>query len=196
MTVASANAAVAHADLSHRPTIPHLERTVSTFVQGMVTAVDLTIERSLPVLTERSQPDVLFRLGSFRMAVIAFSSLGGSDVCPTGCRVDGAGVARGLDDGLDEHGRDVVALGPVPGQEAAHDGEDVRAEVRESTHGRIRKRGLSTTSGRFFSRISGDHPMTLLRGASFQAPVEKPSMATEATTLFQAREKGGMKIVS
>ncbi len=38
--------------------------------------VDSAIEGSLPVLAERSQPDVLFRLGSFRMPVIASSSLG------------------------------------------------------------------------------------------------------------------------
>ena len=47
-----------------------------------------------------------------------------------------------------------------------------------STHGNIRKRGLSTTSGRFFSRFSGVHPMKSSRRASFQAAVEKPSMAS------------------
>ena len=41
--------------------------------------------------------------------------------------------------------------------------------------GRIRNLGLSTTSGRFLSRISGVHPMKLSRGASFQAAAEKPS---------------------
>ena len=42
----------------------------------------------------------------------------------------------------------------------------------------MRNLGLSTTSGRFFSRSCGVHPMNLSRGASFQAAVEKPSMAT------------------
>ena len=48
---------------------------------------------------------------------------------PAGGPVDGAGVARRLDEGLDEHGRGVVALGPVQGQAAADESEDVRAEV-------------------------------------------------------------------
>ena len=43
--------------------------------------------------------------------------------------------------------------------------------------GRIRNLGLSTTSGRFFSRDRGVQPMKLSRGASFHAAVEKPSMA-------------------
>ena len=44
--------------------------------------------------------------------------------------------------------------------------------------GRIGKRGLSTTRGRFLSRSSGDQPMKRSRGASRQAAVEKPSMAS------------------
>ncbi len=91
--------------------------------------VDSTIERSLPVFAEGSQPDVLFRLCSFVIPVIASSSLGGSDECPTGCLVDGAGVAWRFDEGLDHHGRGVVALGPVLGQVAADEGKGVRAEV-------------------------------------------------------------------
>ena len=46
------------------------------------------------------------------------------------------------------------------------------------THGRMRNLGLSTTKGMFFSRSCGVHPMNLSRGASFQAAVEKPSMAS------------------
>ena len=42
-------------------------------------------------------------------------------------RVDGAGVARGLDGSLDQHGGGALSFGPVPGQAAAHDGEHVRA---------------------------------------------------------------------
>ena len=99
------------------------------FVHAVMGVVDSTIECSLPVLSEGSQPDVLFGLGSFRMPVIASSSLGGSDGGPARCPVDGAGVARGLNEGFDEHGCCVVAVGPVPGQAAAHDGQDVRAEV-------------------------------------------------------------------
>ena len=91
--------------------------------------VDSTIERSLPVFSEWSQPDVLSRLGAFRVPVVASASLGGSDTGPARCPVHGAGVARGLDEGLDEHRRGVVALGPVLGQAPAHDGEDVRAEA-------------------------------------------------------------------
>ena len=44
-----------------------------------------------------------------------------------------------------------------------------------SIQGRMRNLGLSTTSGRFFSRSCGVHPMKLSRGASFQAAV--PSRA-------------------
>ncbi len=106
------------------------------------------------------------------MPVVAAPALGGPNAGPARRAVDGAGVSRGLD----EHGRDVVALGPVLGQAAAHEGEDVRAEVG-ATQGNIRNLGLSTTSGRFFSRFSGVHRMKLSRGASFQAAVEKPSMA-------------------
>ena len=91
--------------------------------------VDSTIERSLPVFSEWSQPDVLFRLRAFRVPVVAPATLGGSDVGPARGLVDGAGVARGLDEGFDEHRGGVVALGPVLGQAPAHDGEDVRAQV-------------------------------------------------------------------
>ncbi len=50
---------------------------------------------------------------------------------PSGGPVDGTGVAGHLDEGLDEHGRCVVALSPVQGQAPApaDDGKDVRAEV-------------------------------------------------------------------
>ena len=99
------------------------------FVHAVMGVVDSTIECSLPVLSEGSQPDVFFGLGSFCMPVIASSSLGGSDGDPARCPVDGAGVARGLDEGLDEHGGGVVALDPVLRQAPAHDGEDVGAEV-------------------------------------------------------------------
>ena len=54
---------------------------------------------------------------------------------PAGGPVDGAGEARCLDEGLDEDGGGAVALGPVPGQAAADDGEDVRAEVGDGDPG-------------------------------------------------------------
>ena len=83
----------------------------------------------MPIFSEGAEPDVLFQLGSFRMRVVAPPALGGSDPDPARGPIDGAGVARGLDEGLDEQGRCVVALGPVLGQALAHEGEDVRAEV-------------------------------------------------------------------
>ncbi len=49
--------------------------------------------------------------------------------------VERAGEGRGLDEGLDEHVRDVVALGPVVGQLSADQGEDVRAQVRDDDPG-------------------------------------------------------------
>ena len=60
-----------------------------------------------------------FRLGSFGMPVVTPAPLGGPGVDPSRGAIDGAGVARGLDEGLDEHGGDVVALGPVDGQASA-----------------------------------------------------------------------------
>ena len=89
----------------------------------------LPIEGAPPIFLEGAEPDVLFRLSSFVMPVVAPASLGGPYMGPARGLVDGAGVARGLDEGLNEHRRDVVALGPVGGQAPAHDGEDVRAEV-------------------------------------------------------------------
>ena len=44
--------------------------------------------------------------------------------------------------------------------------------------GRMRKRGLSMTIGRFFLRRAGVHPMKRSRGASAHAAVLKPSMAS------------------
>ena len=41
------------------------------------------------------------------------------------------GMARGFDEGLDEHRSRVVALCLVVGQAAADDGKDVRAEIRD-----------------------------------------------------------------
>ena len=60
---------------------------------------------------------------------LSAAPLGRSDMDPAGGSVDGSGVAERLDESLDEHGRCVVALGPVLGQAPADDGEDVRAQV-------------------------------------------------------------------
>ena len=78
---------------------------------------------------ERPEADVLSGLVVELVAVVAPSSLGGPDVSPARSSIDCAGVARGLDECFDEHGRGAVALGPIPGQEATHEGENVRAEV-------------------------------------------------------------------
>ena len=60
-----------------------------------------TIESSLPVSPERPQPDVFPGFGALHVRVVAPASLGGPDMDPSRCPVDGAGVARGLDEGLD-----------------------------------------------------------------------------------------------
>ena len=65
--------------------------------------MDSPVEGSLPVFSEGAKPDVLFRLGAFRVAVVSSPALGGSDTDPARCIVDGAGMARGFDEGLDEH---------------------------------------------------------------------------------------------
>ena len=51
---------------------------------------------------------------------------------PTGRLADAAGVAWGLDKGLDEDRGGIVALGLVLGQASADHGEDARAEVGDT----------------------------------------------------------------
>ena len=91
--------------------------------------VIFAIEGPLPIPSERAQPDILFQLGAFHVSVVAHPSQGGGDMDPARCPVDASGVPRGLDEGLDEDGCLVVALGPVLGQAAADDCENVRAVV-------------------------------------------------------------------
>ena len=69
-------------------------------------------------------------------------------VRPGRCLVDGAGEALGLDEGLDQHGRGVVALGPILGQLAADEGEDVRAPLVVRAELEIVHRALSAKTGR------------------------------------------------
>ena len=89
----------------------------------------LAIEGAFPIPSQGPEPDILFRLVGLPVPVVAPAPLGGPDAGPAGGPVNGAGVARGLDEGLDEHGRGVVALGPVIGQAPADDGQDVRTQV-------------------------------------------------------------------
>ena len=89
----------------------------------------LTIERAFPVPSQGPEPDILFRLVVLPVPVVVPAPLGGADMDPARCPVDRAGISRGLYESLDEHGRGVVALGPVVGQAPADDGEDVRAEI-------------------------------------------------------------------
>ena len=73
----------------------------------------------------------------------------------------GAGVARRLDEGLDEHGRCVVALGPVLGQAAADEGEDVRAEIWDRDPGQDQEPRVVDHEGEVL--------FALLRGPSDEA---------------------------
>ena len=93
------------------------------------------IESAPPVLPQGSEPDVLLRLIPSGVSVVSAPFLGGSDEGPAERLVQGAGEARGLDEGLDEHGRGVVALGPVVRQLPADQGEDVRAQVGDRDPG-------------------------------------------------------------
>ena len=76
------------------------------------------------------------------VAVVAPAPLRGSDMGPAGGAVDGAGVARRLDEGLDEHGGGAIALGPVLRQAAADDGENVRAKVEDTDPGQDQEPGV------------------------------------------------------
>ena len=78
--------------------------------------------------------------GAFGVPVVSPPALGGSDRDPARSLVDGAGVARGLDEGLNEHRGRVVALGLVPGQAAANDDEDPRRHEGGVTRLRVRQR--------------------------------------------------------
>ena len=87
------------------------------------------VESAPPVLPQGSEPDVLLRLVPSGVSVVSAPSLSGPDEGPAGRLVQGACEARGFDEGLDKHGRGVVALGQVVGQLPAEQREDVRAQV-------------------------------------------------------------------
>ena len=89
----------------------------------------LAIEGAFPVPSQGPEPDILFRLVVLPVPVVAPAPLGGADMDPARCPVDRAGISRDLYESLDEHGRGVVALGPVIGQAPADDGQDVRTQV-------------------------------------------------------------------
>ena len=93
------------------------------------------VESSPPVLAEGPEPVGFFRLAALPVSVVAPAPLGGPDVGPARCLVEGAGEARGLDEGLDEHGRGIAALGPILGQLPAHEREDMRAQVGDRDPG-------------------------------------------------------------
>ena len=57
-------------------------------------SVILPIEGTPPIFSEGAQPDVLFRLGSCRVPVVASAALGGPDAGPARRPVDGTGVSR------------------------------------------------------------------------------------------------------
>ena len=61
------------------------------------------IEGSLPIAPEGPQPDVLAGLIAELLPVVAAPALSSSYTDPARRPVHGAGVARGLDEGLDEH---------------------------------------------------------------------------------------------
>lgn len=76
------------------------------------------VQSSPPVLSEGSEPDVFPGLVPLGVPVVATAALGGSDLDPAWRLIQRAGEAQGLEEGLDEYGRGVVAVGPVVGARA------------------------------------------------------------------------------
>lgn len=60
---------------------------------------------------------------------ITLAPLSRSHIDPARCLVDGADMARGLDEGLGQHRGGVVVVGPFPGQAPADQGENVWPEI-------------------------------------------------------------------
>ena len=86
-------------------------------------------------------------------------------------------LSRRFDEGLDEHGRCVVALGPVQGQAPADEGEDVRAQVGDGDPGQDQELGLSTTEREVLLARSWRPADEVVARSELHAAVEKPSMA-------------------
>ena len=70
--------------------------------KGGRTTMISSVESAPPVLPQGSEPDVLLRLIPSGVSAVSAPSLGGSDESPAGRLVQGAGEARGLDEGLDD----------------------------------------------------------------------------------------------
>ena len=87
------------------------------------------------MLGERAEPDILGGLAVLFGGVVAAASPCGSDADPAGGPVDAAGEAGCFDEGLGEGGSGVVAAGPVAGQAAADECEDVGSEVGDADPG-------------------------------------------------------------
>ena len=91
------------------------------------------VEDALPVLGERAEPDILGGLAVLLGGVLAAASPGGADAGdPAGGPMDATGEAWGFDEALDEDGVGAVAAGPVAGQVAADECEDVGSEVGDA----------------------------------------------------------------
>ena len=58
----------------------------------------------MPIPSERPEPDVLAGFFEPPVPVVAPAPLGGPDMDPARRPVDRAGVARGFDEGFDQHG--------------------------------------------------------------------------------------------
>ena len=134
------------------------------------------VESAPPVLPQGSEPDVLLRLIPSAVSVVPAPSLGGSDEGPAGRLVQGAGEARGLDEGLDEHVRGVVALGPVVRQLPVDQGEGVRAQVGDRDPGqdqepRVVDDEWEVVTWSCFSTANDPVPMT---GAEFSGRRWRP----------------------
>ncbi len=69
------------------------------------------------------------------MGVVASAALGSSDMDPSGGAVGGSDESRGLDEGFDEDGVDVVLALPILGQALSGAGEDVGGEVGDADPG-------------------------------------------------------------
>ena len=155
-----------------------LALTVQKFGQAGRSRRISAIVSAPPIYSQVPERDVLLGLVVLLLAAVTPASEGGSDVDPASGLVDGAGMARRLDECLDEYGGCVVALGPILMQAPADNRLDVRAQVRDLDPGQDEEPWVVNNEGGFFSRSFGVHPMKRSRGASFLAAVLKPIMVS------------------